>query len=460
MKRRKQFFRFLLLSLIAITYLSFLFYALPVFSQRPDIDRFQSIDLRIPSEAGGARGILIRVTPPPKARYGSEAPVVISIQGGFTDSGLRLNSAPSISEGFIEIKLNFPGGGEGDLQSGGTYDNRGKNCMKALSDVVRFAMGKIKTFDGSALADIVHPIVPLSNNVGMVGYSHGGNATLTCAGIHGEKISSLAWIVNWESPVGAGMVTVDAGGRTGRLNPAYNPDTGEFDYSELAYDPTLQLNRGRGPAATREAILGGLFFDFNGNGTFEREIDYTITPQLWDGGTGRKAFYEVGVARQAHRKNLYPKPLSPLVATVEETEEYWKYRTGHYWFDEIARKIPGLLFIVVAADIDHVQGALNHPHIIAQYEGLRKAGIGFVRLNADRSYVEAVWNRKATQAVDNRALIPLDNMSIRTKLQIHQSKENGIPRNISVLAAICELADRSHTGNMRPQLDRILISER
>ena len=436
-----------------------LFIAVPASSQPPANDRSNSIDVRIPSESGGSRGIMVRITPPKTARYGSDAPVVISIPGGFSDSGFGLRSGSVDAEGFIDIKLNFPGGGNGDLKSGGTYDNRGKSSMRALCDVIRFALGKVKTFDGSTLADIVHPIIPQYNNVGLTGYSHGGNATLTAAGIYGSEISSLAWIVNWESPVGPAMVTVDAGGRREGINPAYNPDKGEFDFSSLTYDPTIPLNRGRGPAATKDAILGGLFFDMNKNGILDEEGDFTITPQLWDDGNGRKAFYAAAAARYAEQNDLFPKPHSSHLASADETNLYWKYRTGHYWFKEIAEKIPGLIFIVVAADVDHVQGASNHPHILSQYEGLRKEGVKFVRLNADRSYIEAVWDRQAPQAMDTEALIPLDNMSIRTKLQIHQDKENGIPRNTSVLAAQCELADRTFTGNINPQLDYVLVSK-
>ena len=54
------------------------------------------------------------------------------------------------------------------------------------------------------------------------------------------EISSLAWIVNFESPVGDGMPTLEASSKNRERNPtvypAYNPDSGEFDLSLVAYD--------------------------------------------------------------------------------------------------------------------------------------------------------------------------------------------------------------------------------
>jgi hypothetical protein len=96
--------------------------------------------VRIPSESAGSRGIVVRVIPPRKARYGSAAPIAVSIPGGFTSAGLDQRGVPLASQGFIEIKFNFPGGGHGEFASGGTYDDRGANCLAALCDVTRFAL--------------------------------------------------------------------------------------------------------------------------------------------------------------------------------------------------------------------------------------------------------------------------------------------------------------------------------
>jgi hypothetical protein len=292
--------------------------------------------------------------------------------------------------------------------------------------------------DGRTLADVVEPIVPQNDNVGLIGYSHGGNAALAVAGMYGQQISSLAWIVNWESPVGDGMVTADAGGWRAKLNPAYDTGSGEFDLALLAFDPTLSLRtippREQGDASFK----GGLFFDIDGDGRFGEGVDFGLMPRLWED----KLFYAVRVARYAAQHDLIPAPFSGRIATPGETEEYWRMRTGHYWFKDVVIKIPGMRFIAVAAQVDHVQVAPDHPHVLIQYEGLRTAGARFVRLNPGRAYVERTWGRSAPQAVDNQAFESFDHHTIRAALE--PVGEDGIPRDINVLSAACELADRTH----------------
>jgi hypothetical protein len=111
-------------------------------------------------------------------------------------------------------------------RSGGVYDDRGPNCLKVLRDIIRFAMGQTADASGKKISELVYPLIPLANNVGLVGWSNGGNATITVAGLHGREIAGLAWIVNWESPVGDGMQNVECGAnpRSGELNPLVNPD--------------------------------------------------------------------------------------------------------------------------------------------------------------------------------------------------------------------------------------------
>ena len=57
---------------------------------------------------------------------------------------------------------------------------------------MRFALDHTRALDGRSLADVSAPVVPQSSNVGLVGYSHGGNATLVCAGQDGAQIGVLA----------------------------------------------------------------------------------------------------------------------------------------------------------------------------------------------------------------------------------------------------------------------------
>jgi len=390
--------------------------------------------VRVPSDAAGSEGVFVQVTVPSAPRYDNQqAPVVVHVTGGWDGAGVTEKSHGLADQGFIELDFNFPGSGRPDEMSGGIYDERGENCIQALADVVQFAMGTKADSYGYVLHEMTGDTQPAYDNVGLCGWSNGGNATIVAAGMYGEALTGLAWIVNWESPVGDGMPNVDAGGKN-RLNPAYNPDTGEFDMSLLAYAAELTAPDG---------AVGGLYFDINQNGELDGGVDYLASYHSFLGldyysNRIRQAAQELGV------------PLADRIATVEETQEFWLWRNGEHWIEDAVQANPDLMFIVEAGDRDHVQGAIDHPHVLIQYDGFLNAGARFVRLNPDRSYIEDILGMAMPDAVDNDAFASFDHLTIRTAVQ---------PRDIvalrsefSVAAALCEVADRTKENNLAPQL--------
>jgi hypothetical protein len=417
-----------------------------------------TIDTRIPSAAGDTLGIFIRITAPATPRYPTGAPAVIHVAGGFGSGGLGINSGNLVSLGFVEILFNFPGGGTGATQSGGIYDNRGRNCLRALADVARFAIGAIRDRNGLTLSQIVAPLVPRYDNVGLTGWSNGGNGTICVAGVHGHEFPSLAWIVNWESPVGDGMPTGEAGAvfqgqgshTNPPVNPVYNDTIGVFDTTTIAFSDTLIITRPPNPI-----VRGGFYFDVNRNGRVDSNIDFVpypianLTPQ------GTKYYYSERVMREAVRRGIMPVPQPVHLPTLLQTEEFWRWRNGEYWIDSAKAKIPGLMFLVVAADSDHVQTAPDHPHVLIQYERFLSAGTRLTRLNPDRSYVEYVLGASAPAARDNPAFFPYDHLSIRNACE-PSGNPNGIPTTVTAVAAMCELADRTFTNNVSPQLNNVL----
>jgi len=92
--------------------------------------------------------------------------VAISVSGGHSAGNVssRMNVAGC---GFVEMGFAFPGGGQGEARSGGTYDYRGPKCIEALRDVILFAMGKIADKQGRKIQDIAGNIHVLTSNIGL-----------------------------------------------------------------------------------------------------------------------------------------------------------------------------------------------------------------------------------------------------------------------------------------------------
>lgn len=408
--------------------------------------------VKIPSSAGGAEGIGVRVATPAFSRYVEGAPVAIHVEGGTTDGGLTMDGVGLVDQGFVEVYFNFPGSGVVN-PSGGTYDYRGPNCLAALRDVTRFALGLTTTNGGRALAQIVSPVTPLSGNVGLVGLSNGGNATLVAAGLHGADMSGLAWIVNYESPVGDGMPTVDAGSKSYAAvgnpehNLAYNPNNGVWDMSTLKYDANLNVADYLGMGG--ETFQGGFYFDHNGNGSVDAVQDFVPTPFYVPSSGSITVHYSERIVDYAVANTIFPPPgAKPAhLATPPATADFWLYRNGEHYFSDILTHHPGLMFLVTAHEIDHVQTALDHPHVLTQYEGLRVAGARFVRLNPDRAYVEGVSGQPYPTAADNDGLCPFDHITIRAATQ----PTGSAPMPVTVQAGCCELADRTKTGDVGGQ---------
>jgi len=423
--------------------------------------QYTSIFTHIPSVSAGQMGVAVWVKAPVAPRFQSGAPVAIYLPGGFKGEGIGDKEAGLVHQGFIEISFNFPGNGIGEKQSGGgPYDHRGVGSLRAACDVIRFALGLVADMDGQSFSDLVNPIVPLHTNVGLIGYSLGGSTNICIAGVHGHEISGLAWILNWESPVGDGMPQAEAGAKLeGKLrplnqetNPAYDPDTGVWDLSTLAYDGQVRI-----PLLdnTDEFVTGGLYFDFNGDGTVNTGSDFIPYPLVFQGGNDYRAHYSVRLRRRAHQENLFPDPFPPHLPSLAETESFWGVRNGEYWVDSTLYKIPGLMFMVVGSEIDHVQRALDHPHILLQYDAFRRGGARFVRVNPDRSYVETILGHSAPGAVDNDGFAPFDHSTIRDAVEPGSFDEE-LGRDVIVPAGACELADRSQFVNLEPQLHDLL----
>ena len=405
----------------------------------------------VPSEAAPDKGIVVRLIYPDEPRYPEGTAAVVKVPGADTTGGVELPRRairdPLVEQGLIKVSFAFPGGGRPPLQSGGVYDHRGMDSLKAVRDVVRFLQGELREQHGCSIDELLpYPII----QVGLFGSSNGGNTAVVALGLFGDQMS-VDWYVGWENPAGVQFVTVDLGSRD-QPNPAYIPGSCrltpegaecDVDYSQLRWDPEA-VSRGWGPQRTQ----GVLYHDLNGNGRYD-EADYVLGAYTGTFDGREKRVYSTAALEAAVELGLFD-PWPANVATPEEARGFWAIRDMSRYYDEAVEKLPELRAIVLGSVEDHVQATPDHPHIVLQYQGWQEAGIQWVRLNPDAAYVELAAGR-ALPAADNPANAPVGYDNIRERLQ-----PEAVPDRIARLAAVLELADRSYYGVWAADLEGVL----
>jgi len=323
--------------------------------------------------------------------------------------------------------------------------------------VIRYALGEKADQTGRTIHETVGDVA--RDNVGLIGLSHGGNTCGVVMGMHGEALPDLAFYISHESPYGEGNVGVELGGRhTGRVNPAYDPDTGTLDLSKLDYGPELAVPSPRRPPRWDDnytILRGSLFFDVDNDSQFNADKDFQPMPFQCDLGDGRKIWYSCRLLREAESRGLWAGARSAHIPSVEEAAEFWRYRDGAPHVADAVRKIPQLAVLVVARQTDHVQLAPDHPHVLRQVNAFQEAGAKLIRLNPDRAYVEWVTGRTDEALVDNDANQTYDAERIAGALE----PDRAAPTGALLAAAACELADRVQAGNFEPNLGSVLFPD-
>ena len=406
----------------------------------------------IPSQAAPGRGIVVRLIWPAQPRYPDGTAAVVEVPGADSPGGVELPRGeardPLVEQGLVVVSFAFPGGGRPPLRSSGTYDHRGMNSLMALRDVVRFLRGEIPAEGGCYISDILpYPVL----QVGLIGSSNGGNTAVVALGLFGDEME-VDWYVGWENPAGVQFTTVDIGSR-GKSLPGYVPCSCELtpagvecdvDYTQLRWDGEA-VSRGWGPQG--RGTRGVLYHDLNGNGRYD-EGDYVLGAYPGTFAGVEKRVYSLHVLQAAVERSLI-NPWPADVATLEEARAYWAIRDMSRYYDEVLRRLPEIAVIVIGSQVDHVQVAPDHPHILLQYQGWREAGIHWVRLNPDAAYVEHLSGRPG--AVDNPAGTPVDCRNIAGMLEPEE-----IPDRITRAAAALELSDRVYHGDWVPDLAAVL----
>lgn len=418
---------------------------------------------RIPSKAAGSEGIWVRVAPPARPRYADGAPVVIHVPGGLGPGGVATAPARLADFGFVDIVFLFPGGVSGPpvdgkpLRSGGTYDSRGPASVRALADVIAFATGRLRSIEGKTLQDYLGPTRPLVDQAGVIGWSLGGTTIAAALGLHGKELRGLKWYASHESPYGEGVIDGEFGTRT-QPSRFYDPETGSLDLSGLRYGKDLPITLMGRPLPGARDLRGALFLDGNGNGAFEPATDFLFSG-IFLPGPPPNVYYSPMLTRAVRDKKVFGPEWPHHIASLKQAEDCWALRDGVTHLSNVVKNFPDLAVIVFAGEKDHVQDTADHRHILLQYEGFRAAGVRWIRLNPDVHYLEMVLGRRPPRLVQNPAGSSFDRRTIRAAVE-PEPEDGGPTDQQALIAAACELADRTKKAEWRPTLTGVLSGDK
>jgi len=431
--------------------------------QRRPRPRAEGPLVRIPSKVAGGRGLVLRVVLPKQPRYKEGAPVVVHVPGGFSRGSVDSSQGRLDGFGFVEVLLTFPGGrsapqpGGKAWESGGVYDTRGENCIRALVDVMAFAQGRLRTLDGKTIQEVAGDVPILGKHVGIVGWSLGGNIVPAALAADPETAAGMSWYASHESPYGDGVINGEFGTRRTGPNPFYDPDTGELDLSALRYDPNLEQRMFARPQGDVGAAKGCLFLDANGNNRFDEEADFRLNG-VAEPGPPPTYYYSRLITAAAAEKKLFGPSWPDHIAPLKQVEKFLDVRDGVTPVPKAVKNAPQLALLIWAAERDHVQATPDHRHIRLQFDAFSEAGVRWARVNPDAHYMEWVLGRKPSRVVQNPAGKRFDARTIRSATEPMPDK-GGASTTEGLAAAACELADRTRKKEWSATLTGVLFPE-
>lgn len=337
--------------------------------------------------------IAVRIDVPENPRYGDSAPIVVIASTWFVEkyneekTEFHLVYNP-VDVGAVAVSNLWPGktDKETGISSEGTYDFGGPDSLAALRDTIRFATGEIPNTEGRYLDELIAIEAPY-DNVGLFASSHAGVVATNVMAYHGEDLGALKYFVGRENPTMSEMYALEIGHFDDHANPIYNPyydhegyekTSIEVDYSTVGWIQNTEYPEGRpyfGVSDGEDYILDDKGPNIDG----KRYFSYALTQALLD--------------NEAFTLKNWPDDLGK----PDEVKGFWEYRTPIENFELIGEKLPDLKVLIPFCSKDHVQTAPDKPHIRQAYDGFKdRAGLSWVRLNMDLSYIQSEIDESAS----------------------------------------------------------------
>ncbi len=407
----------------------------------------------VPSQNIG--NIAVRVEFPLAPRYTTSAGVVVVLSPIFTQSA-GFQDAPDVTRlGLVAVSYLWPGETDAHTRakSDGTFDYGGETSIAALRDVLRFAAGLLPDKDGRLITDLAKAagVTALTEEVGVYAFSDAGIAAISVLALYGDQLQNVQYFVGRENPTGDSLATLELGylGQDGTqvINPTYKypqsyaTDSITLSYTNLRWDP-----------AYKDSLTGAAgrpYLDLNNNGRFDPG-DFAFSSQVPT--MAGKRYYSAALTQALLANNALGQAAWPAdLATPQEAAQFWQFRQVSGRYQALGNQMPDLKVMLVFAKDDHAQVTPDKPQIHQMYQGLSYEAWHYgnalglwVRLNPDRSYVQALIPDAGLDYPDNPAKTqPVDWL----KISDYAYPDQGNVDDLVPLAGVAEMADRTHFGD-------------
>jgi hypothetical protein len=316
-------------------------------------------------------------------------------------------------------------------------------------------------------------VPPLVGEVGVFANANAGIAAVRAFSLYGVQLQGLGYFVGREVPTVDTISCMEVGHHDDAGQPVYNPfykyPTGysstalALNYTNLRWDPA-HVNSYSG-------ATGSPYLDLDGNGSLNPG-DYVFDgpiPVMFGKRYYSTALMAALLANGALSQDAWPADL----ATPQEAAEAWQIRQTPGLFaamqsDEIVHNMKVML---VFAQDEQAQVAQDKPHIHQLYQGFRFEARLWVRLNPDRSYVDVLFQNAGVSAQGNGGATPTlgtmmdfpDNPANTqptdwAQIGTYAYPDRGQANHLVPLAAVAEMADRTHDGYWDENLGQVLYA--